>query len=273
MDKTIAYAITEEAYSSVVENVQVHDTNQLFYVTFDTILQELNHKNRNGRIYGDATGKALFTDELVELRKMKSWFGEAAHPITKDTARITTIDQKYASHRIDEVNVVGDIIRGKITTLDNGMYGNMMTRMILQGMVPAFSLRALAIIDNTSEGQIIQRQPRITTYDWVVLPSHKKAYQDESAPIEIIQQPLGEKGNIFTESAIPLTESMIIDFAKEESRNLNIVTEMFDVDTIRMSDDLKHLILTESHDKGTNKYMVVMDDHIDKEIQDYLTNL
>ena len=62
-----------------VSNIQVVDRPHLFYVRFDTILQSLDCRNRNGRQYsGDALVKGLSTEEINELMRNNKWKGEIA---------------------------------------------------------------------------------------------------------------------------------------------------------------------------------------------------
>lgn len=271
--KAIAYTIMEEAMVGEVKNLETIDKNNLFYVNFDTTLQRLNAKNRNGRSYLDATGKALFADHLEELRRNKTWFGEAGHPHTDSQSRILTIDPTMTSHVINSVQVSGDIISGNVSTLDNGRFGNMMTKMVLQGMEPAFSLRALAQIDNTPGGKVISKPPRIVTYDWVILPSHKEAYRDKNKAIQVVVDDIRSNGNVVTESVKPITESMVIDFAKENSSNFGIVQEMLEFDIISLSSDIRHLVLETHNGSTTDKTMVVLENDIVTEIRDYLTRI
>ena len=62
-----------------VVNVQLVDKPHLFYVRFDTILQSLDCRNRNGRQYsGDALVQGLSTPEISELIANNKWKGEIA---------------------------------------------------------------------------------------------------------------------------------------------------------------------------------------------------
>ena len=74
------YIVLEQNdHPTEVTNVQVIDRPHLFYVRFDTILQSLDCRNRNGRQYnGDALVKGLSTDEISELIRNNKWKGEIA---------------------------------------------------------------------------------------------------------------------------------------------------------------------------------------------------
>lgn len=74
------YIILEEQdHPTEVSNLQVIDKPRLFYVRFDTVLQSLDCKNRNGRQYkGDALVKGLSTPEISELIANNKWKGEMA---------------------------------------------------------------------------------------------------------------------------------------------------------------------------------------------------
>lgn len=274
-DEVIAYAIMESVADPVKPtNVEVVDKNGLFYVRFDTTLQSFECLNRNRRIYsGDAVMKGLERDHVQELIQNKTWFGEAGHPSSgSDMGRICTIDPKLISHKITSYRREGNLLKGTVETLDNGSYGNQFTKNILQGMEPAFSLRAMASLTKRQDGtSIVQSTPHIVTYDWVILPSHKEAYRDKSKPIDKVVQSIANVGNTLTESCIPITESSILDFVAQESSNVKIISDMYETALESMTIDPtgKFAILKE----GKNTYHVRIEDKIQHDISRYMRNL
>lgn len=273
-DEIISVVVMESVAEPVKpKDVKVVRENDMFYVRFKTILQTLNLLNRNRRIYtNNAIEPGLNAEHLLELMAKRSWFGEAGHPLSNDTARILTIDPKLISHMIYDTSVRGDIVSGTIETLDNGGYGNQFTRLILQNMEPAFSLRALASLTKKADGtSIVGNRAHIVTYDWVILPSHKEAYRDQTSPIEKVTKSIASVGNTVKESMIPITESMIRDFISLESVNVNIVSNVCEVlkESMELTPDMKKVILRE----GGNTYHVKLEDKVRHDVMNFMSKL
>ena len=274
-NEVAAYLIMESTMEPVrPKNLQVHDKNGLFYVRFETYLQEFDTFNRNRRNY--ALGpmmESLNAPHIRELIAKKSWKGEAGHPMTEDVKRILTIDPKLTSHKVNWFSLEGKLLRGEVETLDDGMYGTQMTKNILQGMEPAFSLRALAkLIKNGDGSSLIRSKSHIVCYDWVILPSHDKAYRDQSKPIQKVFKSLQDDGNTITESAlVPVAESQIKDFIKMESHNLKVVSNVCEVamESMSLTSDLSYAILRE----GSNTYAVKIEDRIKHDVRRFMANL
>ena len=270
-----AYLIMENTTDPVKpQNIKVFDKNNLFYLQFDTVLQTFNTKNRNGRIYmGNAMVPSLGAEHLVELMNKKSWFGEAGHPSTDDIKRILTIDPKLISHKIVSIDANSNLCRGRIETLDNDGYGNQMSKAILQGMEPAFSLRALASLTKKPNGdQIVQSRAHVVTYDWVILPSHKEAYRDQSKPIEkIVKNVSDNNSNVMESALLPVQESMIKELVGYESKNVKLISNVCEValESMTISDDLRNVILKE----GNRTYIVPLEEKIKHDIRHYMRGL
>lgn len=274
-NEVAAYLIMESTFDPVKpKNLQVYDKGGMFYVKFDTVLQEFNKQNRNKRNYAGAPmTESLQAPHIQELLQKKTWLGEAGHPHSTDVARILTIDPKLTSHRINHFNVEGNFLKGEVETLDNGIYGTQMTKSILQGMEPAFSLRALASLIKQADGSSLMRSKcHIVTYDWVILPSHNTAYRDQSKPIQKIMQSVQADGNIATESTlVPVIESQIADYIRMESANLKLVSNICEVATesMSLSGDLSHVIVRE----GSNTYAVKVEDRIKHDVRHFMARL
>jgi len=273
-NEVAAYLIMENTTDPVKpKNIQVFDKNNLFYLRFDTVLQTFNTKNRNGRIYaGNAMIPSLQAEHLQELMRKKSWFGEAGHPSTDDIKRILTIDPKLMSHKMVNIDVNSNMCRGTIETLDDDAYGRMMTKAILQGMEPAFSLRALASLVKKPNGdQVVQSKAHVVTYDWVILPSHKEAYRDESKPIQKIVTQIGVDGNTVKESMLPVHESMIKELVSYESKNVKLISNVCEValESMQLSEDLRNVVLKE----GNRTYIVPLEEKIKHDIHHYMRGL
>jgi hypothetical protein len=274
-NEVAAYLIMESTMDPVKpQNLQVYNQNNMFFVKFDTTLQEFNKQNRNRRNYaGGPMSESLQAPHISELVQKKTWLGEAGHPHSTDVARILTIDPKLTSHRINNFRIEGSFLKGEVETLDNGIYGTQMTKQILQGMEPAFSLRALASLIKQADGSSLMRSKcHIVTYDWVILPSHNTAYRDQSKPIQKFAQSVAADGNTVTESAIvPVIESQITDFIKMESANVNLVSNVCEVamESMTLSSDFSHVIVKE----GSNTYAIKVEDKIKHDIRRYMTRM
>ena len=268
-----AYLITESVTEPArVSNLEVFDKNNLFYVRFETTLQDFNVLNRNKRIYkGNAMIPSLNAEHIQELERNGSWFGEAGHPMTDDIKRVLTIDPKMISHKILSHTVTNEFCRGVIETLPDG-YGSQMTKYIIQGMEPAFSLRALAPLVKKPDGSsVVETKAHVVTYDWVILPSHKVAYRDKSKPIEKIVKNVNENGNSFDCGMSSVQESMIKDFVAMESANVKLISNVCEVamGSMSLSENFKHVILRESG----KTYLIPLEEKIKMDINHYMRNL
>ena len=271
--EVVAYLVTESTEPAEIRNLQTIDTNSIFYLRFETTLQDFNVKNRNNRIYmGSAMVPSLNADHIIELENKRSWFGEAGHPMTDDIKRILTINPTLISHRIVSHDVNTDRCTGVIETLDTEQ-GRQMSKLIMQGMEPAFSLRALApIVKEKSGVGIVKSKAHVVTYDWVIFPSHKAAYRNQEKPIEKIVKKVIENGNVINECSItPVQESMIKDFIKLESTNVKLISNVCEValGSMTLSEDFRNVVLRE----GSNTYFVPLEEKIKYDINRFMTNL
>lgn len=163
-----------------VTNLNVYRDQYLFYIMFDAILQSLDCVNRNGRYYnGDAVWKSLTTSEVRELQANNKLQSEMGHPINGTPDRIATIDETRTCAILKKFWRDGNLIRGHVHTLDDGVWGTKLTKMILQGINPSFSYRGFAVLNKKGNVVYVYQPPRFITYDEVVLPSHKEAYAEQ----------------------------------------------------------------------------------------------
>lgn len=277
-----AYIIMESEGPWVKPEIQnVVEKANSFYVTFRTILQTFNTFNRNNRNYmTEAMVPALAAPHLEELRRKKSWVGENGHPKAKDPVDVLSIDPTKICHKIDNYDVKGNTCWGQITTLDDDVWGRQMTKHILQGMEVAFSLRALASITKIDARRgVVKTQPHIVTYDRVILPSHKEAYQDTATPItlktaackNVVQEawtyrvPEEEVRKVVTESAA--------NFVKEESQRFKDIVNVFDVtyESVQFSADGKSVYIKDTNTKNT--FCIAMESYVDRQVSSVLRNL
>lgn len=272
-NEIIGYAITEEVSEPVNENtIDEIKVGNLHYLRFPAVLQTFNKLNRNRRDYG---GKAMYegltAENIQELLATGNLFGEAGHPNTKDMSRILTIMPDMTSHRIKSLDIQSDHVSGIIETLpDNGL-GTKMANLMLTGTMPSFSLRAVAPLIKRPDGTtLIRQKPRVVTYDWVVFPSHKEAYQIQSRPVENVIKDIRAGGNYVTESAVPVFESQVLDFLKEESNNLKLVSSVHEtgLGNMRLTSDGQFVIVQENG----QRFAVAIEDKIRTEVNSFMAN-
>ena len=196
------YYIVMEATSpedAKIEILDNHQSDTLNFMRFSTCLQAFRGRNRNRRLWRAEHVRAMLEARPVqELIEKHSWVGEAGHPVPDDgkvtVERILTLDPLRCSHRIISISWPNnEEVHGVIETLDEGpgSPGYRFYRNILQGIIPAFSLRSLVPQRKNADGSTDTIGPgRAVTYDRVYLPSHEEAYMDVEIPVKkVITQP------------------------------------------------------------------------------------
>lgn len=280
LDPVEAYVIMESEGPWIKPTVkQVVERANSFYCTFNTVLQTFNVFNRNNRNYlAEAMIPALNAPHLVELRAKKSWVGENGHPKTTDPLTVLSIDPCQICHKIDSIDVKGNTLYGQITTLDDDMWGRQMTKHILQGMEVAFSLRALASITKIdSRRGIVKTQPHIVTYDRVILPSHKEAYQDTATPVQfrqsggVVQESWSRR--VPVEEAVNIIKESAARFAADESKRVKDIVNIFDVtfESVGFTADGKSVLIKDTNTNNT--YCIKLESYVDNQISDIFRNI
>lgn len=276
-EEVVAHVIMEQTSEPCAVNVRDYNKNGLLYVTFDTVFQSFGVKNRNKRMYdGDAVMASWNAPHIQELIRKKSFVSEYGHPLDQSMSRITQIDPDRICGRINSYYRSGNFLKGEFETFDDGRMGTMLTRRILQGMEPAFSVRMLAKLTRTKDGTMLMNQPgHLVTADCVILPSHCEAYRDESKSINIVNKAICESAGAditeeqYRDMVFAINESMFTDFIKEESKNFKLVQSVEEVigDSIKLTKDLNNIILTE----GSNTYYIKTEDKIKHDIRNFMS--
>lgn len=276
-EEVVAHVIMEQTSEPCAVNVRDYNRNGLLYVTFDTVFQSFGVKNRNKRMYdGDAVMASWNAPHIQELIRKKSFVSEYGHPLDQSMSRITQIDPDRICGRINSYYRSGNLLKGEFETFDDGRMGTMLTRRILQGMEPAFSVRMLAKLTRTKDGTMLMNQPgHLVTADCVILPSHCEAYRDESKSINIVNKAICESAGAditeeqYRDMVFAINESMFTDFIKEESKNFKLVQSVEEVigDSIKLTKDLNNIILTE----GSNTYYIKTEDKIKHDIRNFMS--
>lgn len=171
LNKKIGYMICETASSEPVTPVIVGEKNDR--VTIETVLQDMDVKNRNGRYYSEKELKPALEDKRIkELIDAKSLLSEAGHPAARDIGRQQTIDPTNTCANILKIWTDGNLVKGHVKGTPNDL-GKYFNDLILDGTKVAFSLRALGTVNNTSKGAEVENI-KIITYDWVDNSSYMK---------------------------------------------------------------------------------------------------
>ena len=173
-NEVVAHVIMEQTADPCAVNVRDFSKNGMTYVIFETVFQSFGVKNRNKRIYdGDAVMASWNAPHIQELVRKKSFVSEYGHPLDQSMHRVTQIDPARICGRINSYYRSGNLLKGEFETFDDGACGTMLTRRILQGLEPAFSVRMLAKLSRTKDGTMLMNQPgHLVTADCVILPSY-----------------------------------------------------------------------------------------------------
>lgn len=284
----IGYILNES--SVCMESVDIReDKNDRTRVTGMGILQTGNEKNRNGRIYRTADlAKEIAAPRQQELLAAKQMCGEAGHPIGADASSLVrqqTIDPTKICVRYLKLWMEGDNVMGTFQGTNNAL-GEAFDKDLRQGVLPAFSLRALGTISSTPQGAVVENLKMIT-YDYVIYPSHPHAYTkgiiNESAGIanavksnftmnssmDGTRSFIKEFSNKDVVNAITSMRESAVDYIKDKSHNFKLLQECYDMtnyDTIDIISPHK-IALTEA---GKNTIVMNVEDYIANEIQNYV---
>lgn len=272
-----------------VTNLYYNDKASILYVEFDTILQTFRCMNRNHRCYlGPNLAEALKAERIVSMLADNAWFGEMDHPqdiatgVKLTPQRVQTIDMNNRSHKIMKPVVNGDVMTGRIQTTAATEAGRGFAIEILQGLIPAFSCRAIATLQ-TIDGKPTVIVRKLITYDWVLYPSHKEAhiqgtpqFIQKNAAITalesggICQSSVFKRFGKFTEDVqIPVTE--ILAYAGQKDPNMQTIMESFDLDMndlVGFDPTMEH-VMVKDHD---NTIFVKMSPNTKKEVRNFLSS-
>ena len=248
-DDSIVYILSEcvtcdedvsmEIINESTETTTSPDGTKIPQVTANTTLQSFNVQNWNKRIYGDdVVMESLDQDGMIQNDiKKGQWIGEFSHPLDTSPKRQMILYAPTASHRILKYWKEGNLLKGTVQTLPYG-HGIDMARNALGNVPWAFSLRSLGSVDLATRR--VKKPLKIITYDHVYRPSHIEAYDDktmlnESVSLETLDFDDLKKMRDECSLVHPINESMddILGFVTERSQNLQIVADMFKLDSVK----------------------------------------
>ena len=238
-------------------------------------LQDLDVINRNRRIYAKADmAPEINGPRMQELIRAKSMMGECGHPLSDDLVRQQTIDPKLVCVRFNKIWLEGNLVKS-IFQGTNNAYGQEVDDDLRDGVLPAFSLRALGSIENI-DGKAYVKNIKVITYDKVIYPSHKRAYTEKIVSEAAISgEPIQENQIVVPENdpgtIITLKESdarIVINRLQRESANLSNIIEALDgiYDNITLVNENTVLMTS----KYGEKVRVNLEDHISNVIMNYV---
>ena len=259
-DEDLGYVFISESsvsdeYKSI-SNVDVKNSDNLFYITFHTNLQSFGDINRNRRRYlGDNVWDRIKNDNRIQcFLRDGCWFGEFEHPAPEYTdkkmtpQRMQLVLPNNRAFKIMRPNLAGNVLEADIQSAQ-GPVGEGFGKEVLAGWIPSFSLRAIAAL------KMYQNVPtvfvrKVITYDSVWYPSHEiaRATTKPHAHLENIRN--------FTESVkdniaasvrnvmVPLKE--ILESVGKTDVNTQMILESFeltDENLYGFSENHRHVII------------------------------
>lgn len=243
------------------------------------ILQTADERNRNGRYYAE---EELFpqlvaprTKELLDAGYLRA---EMGHPLSKDLARQSVIDDKITCARFLTIWTEGKNIWARFKGTNN-QYGEAFDLDLKDGCKPAWSLRALGSVMQTSRGAEVKNL-RIITWDNVIYPSHPGAYTqrvvseatalNESGAVVPENNPILENDLEAKAFITPIRNEQVLSFIQAQSGNYKFIKECFDF-------VYKDIVVNEAGTKvflTTNEgetLVVPIESYIHNEIMNYAT--
>jgi hypothetical protein len=244
------------------------------------ILQTADERNRNGRYYAE---EELFpqlvaprTKELLAAGYLRA---EMGHPLSKELARQSVIDDKITCARFLTLWTEGKNIWARFKGTNN-QYGEAFDLDLKDNCKPAWSLRALGSVMQTSRGAEVKNL-RIITWDNVIYPSHPGAYTqrvvsentsiNESGLLGAEENPILENDLQCNGFIAPIRNEQVYNFLQEQSGNLKFIKECFDFvyKDITVNESGTRVFLTDSEG---NTLIVPMESYIHNELMNYAVN-
>lgn len=230
--KQIAHVI-HEATEEVKEHKIVGEKNGK-PIAEGYLQTDLNDQNRNGRTYGTTNIKKevegdRIQKELIPTGNMK---GHDGHPSDPSMAVQQTIDPKLCSVKYLDIHMEGDNVHAKYTPT-NTIYGKALAEDLRDGELPSFSLRAVGTIV-TRNGRVYVENVKIVTWDRVYFPSHKRAYTtkvltEAGMPLQEAEKISDLYNHNSNGILLPITTEDMRKYIKQESANIHMIIETFDV--------------------------------------------
>ena len=245
---------------SMVKNVNPVEKAGVFFVEFDTILHSFDCLNRNNRAYLSSNIEECFKSErIVSMLHDNALYGEMDHPLQMTEngkltpQRLQSIYMPNRSHKIMRPVFKNNMLYAHIETASGTEAGRGFAQEIIQGLIPAFSCRAIAVLKFIN-GKPTVMAKKVITYDWVLYPSHKEAHivsaaQGREKSLKTVTESVKDKFKKFSEDVVlPLKE--ILENVGIKDDNAKVVMESFDLtndDIIGFNDAKDRVIMTDGH--------------------------
>lgn len=248
LDSRIGYIICE-SYTEPDAKLTAKTINGK--VVGEAVLQEADEKNRNGRYYAEEElFPQLTAPRTVELLRTGTLRAECGHPLSKDLQRQSTIDDTRTCARFLKLWTEGKKIKSHFVGTNNEL-GRAFDLDLKEGVLPAWSLRALGSVEQTRRGCEV-RNLRLITWDNVIYPSHPGAYTqglvmesgalteaDKKSNLQAVLATSNMKdvSNQYISECIdvngsgmliPMNNEDVIKYLQSESANLKFIRECFD---------------------------------------------
>lgn len=260
-DNPIGYMYINESYSSdnSVKNVDTSKKADLFYVTFDTNLQDFDVENRNHRYYdGKNIWECIQSDKIQSLLRTGGWFGEFDHPAPEvageklSPERIQNVPPEKRAFKIMSPVINGNILSARIQSAQ-GAVGEGFGKEVLAGWQPQFSCRAIATM-TMRNGKPYVMVRRLITYDAPWYPSHAIAHGTSTPKVttksftESVHDTIETAKEKINDIMIPLKE--ILEDVGRKDVNANLIMEAFDLgpDSLCGFDETKEHVIMRDDD-------------------------
>ena len=257
----MGYMYISESFSSDngVKNIDAKHSSDLFYVTFDTNLQDFDVENRNKRYY-DASNimDCIRSEKIQSMLRCGGWFGEFDHPAPEiageklSPERIQNVPPDKRAFKIMNPRLSGNVLQAKIQSAQ-GAVGEGFGKEVLAGWIPQFSCRAIAnMISKNGKPYVMVK--RLITYDAPWYPSHAIAHATSAPKVttrsftESVHECIETAKDKINDIMIPLKE-ILLDVGRTDV-NAGLILEAFDLplDNLCGFDTMKeHVIIRDDN--------------------------
>jgi len=151
-------------------------------VIFKAILQTVNGKNRNGRVYTKAALQDALKFKMETLVNPRGFVGELDHPMISDyrdeqavEMRLSTVLWDRCSHVITKFWFENNELWGIVESTLFGV-GDQIVKIIKDDVPLGFSLRAIGQGNRMGDHILVDQIDYLVSYDAVSTPSHMEAH-------------------------------------------------------------------------------------------------
>lgn len=151
-------------------------------IRFKAVLQTLGVKNRNGRLYPrHVLEQAINDPRIQDIIKRNALSIEVGHPFSLEIRRQQYVDDRNTCAIIKKMWVEDDKVVGIIETTADPIGTAFKDRILYNGLIPAFSLRATGDFrwDSKLQANVIVPPLTMFSYDLVQYPSHNGAIMEK----------------------------------------------------------------------------------------------